>query len=499
MGRETLLLPPPSTTTPTTTLYAPPPPPPPPATQSAVPSAPSPSSSAIVAATTAVATAVAAPPTSLAPGFRFHPTDEELVIYYLKRKVSGKTFRFDAISEVDIYRSEPWDLADKSRLKTRDQEWYFFSALDKKYGNGGRMNRATSKGYWKATGNDRPVKHEQRTVGLKKTLVFHSGRAPDGKRTNWVMHEYRLVDEELERARSGSSQPQDAYVLCRVFHKNNIGPPNGQRYAPFVEEEWDDASGLVPGAEPAEDVTVTVAHPLRIEGNGRTSYNRRNNVAQDTQSNNKAPFDVNKLPIETQSLLAVCKRESMAEFPSPEKEDNSKRRIDEYPSLQTENTKPISQIYKRRRHYLNVNHSNGDSVQTNQEPPCSSTITTAATALPMATTPANTTITNTNVAPKKHFLSALVEFSLMESLESKGNPSVQPPEFDDASLEASVPPNCVKFIKHMQSEIYKLSEERETMRFEMMSAQAMINMLESRIEHLSKENEELKSMMSNNP
>ncbi|XP_020965963.1 NAC transcription factor NAM-B2 isoform X2 [Arachis ipaensis] len=439
MGRETLLHPPPPSTTTATATHTPPPPPPLPSLPSLTQagpsggvsaSAPSPSaspSSPAIVATTAVATAVAAPPTSLAPGFRFHPTDEELVIYYLKRKVCGKSFRFDAISEVDIYRSEPWDLADKSRLKTRDQEWYFFSALDKKYGNGGRMNRATSKGYWKATGNDRPVKHEQRTVGLKKTLVFHSGRAPDGKRTNWVMHEYRLVDEELERARSGSSQPQD------------------------------------------------------------------------TQSNNKVPFDVNKLPIETQSLLAVCKRESMAEFPSPEKEDNSKRQIDEYPLPQTENTKPISQIYKRRRHYLNVNHSNvnGDSVRTIQEPPCSSTITTAATTLPTATTTASTAITN--VAPKKHFLSALVEFSLMESLESKGNPSVQPPEFDDASLEASVPPNCVKLIKRMQGEIYKLSEERETMRFEMMSAQAMINMLESRIEILSKENEELKSMINNNP
>lgn len=50
-------------------------------------------------------------PTALAPGFRFHPTDEELVIYYLKRKVAGKPFRFNAISEVDIYKSEPWDLA----------------------------------------------------------------------------------------------------------------------------------------------------------------------------------------------------------------------------------------------------------------------------------------------------------------------------------------------------------------------------------------------------
>lgn len=58
--------------------------------------------------------AAAAAPTALAPGFRFHPTDEELVIYYLKRKVCGKSFRFNAISEVDIYKSEPWDLAGNS-------------------------------------------------------------------------------------------------------------------------------------------------------------------------------------------------------------------------------------------------------------------------------------------------------------------------------------------------------------------------------------------------
>ena len=53
----------------------------------------------------------APPPTALAPGFRFHPTDEEIVIYYLKHKVCGEPFRNNAISVVDIYKSEPWDLA----------------------------------------------------------------------------------------------------------------------------------------------------------------------------------------------------------------------------------------------------------------------------------------------------------------------------------------------------------------------------------------------------
>jgi hypothetical protein len=44
------------------------------------------------------------------PGFRFHPTDEELVAYYLKRKVSGRFIEADVIGVVELYKCEPWDL-----------------------------------------------------------------------------------------------------------------------------------------------------------------------------------------------------------------------------------------------------------------------------------------------------------------------------------------------------------------------------------------------------
>ena len=44
------------------------------------------------------------------PGFRFHPTEEELIEFYLRRKVDGKRFNIDLIAFVDLYRYDPWDL-----------------------------------------------------------------------------------------------------------------------------------------------------------------------------------------------------------------------------------------------------------------------------------------------------------------------------------------------------------------------------------------------------
>lgn len=106
---------------------------------------------------------------------------------------------------IDLLACDMWKLnwyAGLSLLKTGDRLWFFFSPRDRKYPNGARSNRATKQGYWKATGKDRIITCGARSVGVKKTLVFYRGRAPNGDRTDWVMHEYTLDEEEFKRCQN---------------------------------------------------------------------------------------------------------------------------------------------------------------------------------------------------------------------------------------------------------------------------------------------------------
>ncbi|XP_065007744.1 protein CUP-SHAPED COTYLEDON 3-like [Musa acuminata AAA Group] len=168
---------------------------------------------------------------TLPPGFRFYPSDEELVCHYLQKKVANERVSCGTMVEVDLHTREPWELPEVAKLSAN--EWYFFSFRDRKYATGSRTNRATKSGYWKATGKDRTVYDPatRAVVGMRKTLVFYSGRAPNGMKTNWIMHEFRLE--------SPHTPPKEDWVLCRVFNKKKGDPTSSS-----LENEQDNNHSL---------------------------------------------------------------------------------------------------------------------------------------------------------------------------------------------------------------------------------------------------------------
>ncbi|CAM8948758.1 unnamed protein product [Rhodiola kirilowii] len=150
-------------------------------------------------------------------GFRFHPTDEELIVHYLVPKATNSNFSAAAMGQADFNKCEPWDLPKKANMG--DAERYFYCQRDRKYPTGQRTNRATKAGYWKATGKDKEIYkgmgNRREIIGMKKTLVFYTGRAPKGEKTNWVMHEFRLHPQ----FQFSHIPKNEEWVISRVVHK----------------------------------------------------------------------------------------------------------------------------------------------------------------------------------------------------------------------------------------------------------------------------------------
>uniref|UniRef100_A0A0D9Y1Q3 NAC domain-containing protein n=1 Tax=Leersia perrieri TaxID=77586 RepID=A0A0D9Y1Q3_9ORYZ len=183
------------------------------------------------------------------PGFRFHPTDQELVGFYLTRKVEKKPFSIEIIKEIDIYKHDPWDLPKASHggvqmlqgssATEKDECCYFFCLRGRKYRNSIRPNRVTGSGFWKATGIDKPIYSNNNSssaiagagncIGLKKSLVYYRGSAGRGTKTDWMMHEFRLpsssspspADYDFSTASLPNANLQDAeiWTICRIFKR----------------------------------------------------------------------------------------------------------------------------------------------------------------------------------------------------------------------------------------------------------------------------------------
>ncbi|KAI9090410.1 hypothetical protein K1719_028745 [Acacia pycnantha] len=156
---------------------------------------------------------IAPVPESKTVGYGFRPTDEELVNHYLTKKLFGDDSVLRIIPEIDLCKHEPWDIPERSIIKSDDPQWFFFSPRDYKYSNRKQSNRSTRDGFWKPTGKptDIKVRGSNKIIGTKKTLVFYEGPVRHGVRTNWVIHEYHAV---------AFPEEQTTFVLCKLMKKH---------------------------------------------------------------------------------------------------------------------------------------------------------------------------------------------------------------------------------------------------------------------------------------
>ncbi|XP_057803947.1 NAC domain-containing protein 104-like [Salvia miltiorrhiza] len=153
---------------------------------------------------------------NMPPGFRFYPTDEELVVHFLHRKAALLPCHPDVIPDLDLYPYDPWDLHGKAMCE--GNKWYFYSRRT-------TQSRVGGSGYWQPIGVEEAIYSGGQRVGMKKCNAFYVGQQPSqGVKTNWIMHEYRLSDSTSSNRsssrRRSSKIDYSKWVVCRVYERN---------------------------------------------------------------------------------------------------------------------------------------------------------------------------------------------------------------------------------------------------------------------------------------
>lgn len=170
-------------------------------------------------------------------GYRFHPTDEELLLHYLKRKVMSLPLPAPAVSDFDVFETHPLHLPGDLKEKR-----YFFSQRKgnvKKF-SGGIIIPCNDFGYWKAMGKDEIVviPRTNQAIGIKRSFVFYEGRL----KTQWFMDQYCLVvspftPNSLQRC---IIEIED-WLVSRVYQKKSKAKKKGVKNT-NKEENRDDSS-----------------------------------------------------------------------------------------------------------------------------------------------------------------------------------------------------------------------------------------------------------------
>lgn len=131
------------------------------------------------------------------PGFRFYPSEAQLLSYYLPNKKANPAIPggYNMIRELhDLPERDPFELPDtlcySYGYKGRKRHWYCYTAAVVS------EEKKTKSGYWKRKARVRDVvSREGLVLGTRTSFAFCVGDSPNtALATDWVLYQYALVN-----------------------------------------------------------------------------------------------------------------------------------------------------------------------------------------------------------------------------------------------------------------------------------------------------------------
>ncbi|CAI9777417.1 unnamed protein product [Fraxinus pennsylvanica] len=147
---------------------------------------------------------------NLPQGFRFDPTDNE-VLFYLRKNILDQPFPANVIPTADVYGTNPDELPFCDFKDGNGSYWFFFTT--KLSGD-----LITEDGYWSPIIDERII-DGTKVVGFKRHLVFHQGKISSGTQTHWNIHEFGVNPSTFSAAElsDGIRKKISNLVVCKIF------------------------------------------------------------------------------------------------------------------------------------------------------------------------------------------------------------------------------------------------------------------------------------------
>ncbi|XVF84368.1 hypothetical protein PTKIN_Ptkin17bG0031000 [Pterospermum kingtungense] len=150
-----------------------------------------------------------APEFFIPPGFRFRPTKEDILHYYLRPAINGEPLPSSVVVEADIYgeNREPWKIFNKDDPKS----FWVFTKLKRK--SKSKIDRVAGHGCWLGRSSKVIENARGQLVGFEKYFTFSCKRDKSISQNNgnWTMHEFSLSQEGF-----------NDYVICEIKNRDVV-------------------------------------------------------------------------------------------------------------------------------------------------------------------------------------------------------------------------------------------------------------------------------------